>query len=208
MTCSTGGEQIGAKQLQPFEGLVLTTARMFATQVGWEEDDMAQMLRLKVWKAVASFDPSRGLSLERHVFGAITNRIKDFKRDAAREVKRRDRYGVMFLHIEDMRSAYDDRNVSRQEAFDARYNFAERDEVYGVIEEGKFVLPAGVTDREASVLVLLMHELSKTEIALRLGIPKPVVYECIDALRQKFADWAPADSSRVVEISTVQLAAA
>lgn len=187
---------------------MLTTARMFATQVGWEEDDMAQMLRLKVWKAVASFDPSRGLSLERHVFGAITNRIKDFKRDAAREVKRRDRYGVMFLHIEDMRSAYDDRNVSRQEAFDARYNFAERDEVYGVIEEGKFVLPAGVTDREASVLVLLMHELSKTEIALRLGIPKPVVYECIDALRQKFADWAPVDSSRVVEISTVQLAAA
>jgi DNA-directed RNA polymerase specialized sigma24 family protein len=177
---------------------------MFASRIGMEEDDLAQELRIKVWSVIPRYDPARSpLTLERYVFGALTNKIKDFKRGAGREAKRRVTFGVEFLHIEDMRG-WDD--LSRQEAFDGQFHFVEREEVFSQIEEGRFVLPAGVTHTEARVLVLLMTDHTKSEIALRLGITKTEVFRSMTALREKFADWRPSrpNSSQVVEISTVQ----
>jgi len=201
--CSTGGEQT-AGDLRSFEGLVVSTARMFASQVRMEEDDLAQELRIKVWTVIPKYDPTRSpLTLERYVFGALTNKIKDFKRGAGREAKRRVTFGIEFLHIEDMRGS---ESLPRQEAFDGQFHYVERDEVFEQIEEGKFVLPAGVTATEARVLVLLMTDHSKGEIALRLGITKTEVFRAMTALREKFADWRPSqpNSSQVVELSTVQ----
>lgn len=210
MMRSTGGEQrtVGRDELAPFEGLVFSTARMYSGLVRREEDDLAQELRVIVWRAVRKYDSSRStLTLERFVFQAITNKIKDYKRDAARESDRQKRHGVSFVHIEDVRLGWQDNSPitsDRQEAFDSRYHFTERDDVYGHVENERFVLPAGVTERECAVLLLLMMECSRAEIVVQLQLSRADVCDAIASLRQKFADWRPdqpVDSSSPVKLS-------
>lgn len=202
----TGGE------LRAFEGLVHATAHMFAAQVRREEEDLAQELRVRVWRAVVTYDATKSsLSLERYVFQAVTNKIKDFKRDAAREARRREENGLTFLHIEDMildRRPTEAVNGNgdhrpRQEMFDGLFYFTTREEVFGRIEDGLFTLPATITQREASVLVLLMLGWPRPEVAVRLEIARPDVDGCVLALREKFADWRPPGGSRLVRVAAV-----
>jgi DNA-directed RNA polymerase specialized sigma24 family protein len=202
MRSSTGAE------LRAFEGLVYSTARMFAAQVRREEEDLAQELRVRVWRAAVTYDPAKSrLSLERYVFQAVTNKIKDFKRDAAREARRREENGLVFLHIEDMpnySSLLEDTrplNTPTQEAFDGHFHFADHDEVYGRIDEGLFVLPATITENEVTVLLLLLVGLSRSEVVSSLPLwPRSDVDRAIAGLRQKLADWKPTDASQVVEL--------
>ena len=197
MTHANGDLTVG-EDLRVFEGLVRTTARMFAAQVGREEEDMAQELRIRVWRAASSYDATKTtISLKRYVYSAIANKVKDYKRDAAREAHRREVTGVSFIHIEDMRLPNNDGHLTTQETFEGRYHFVSREVIYGQIEDA-FVLPATVTGREAAVAVLLMNGLTKTEAAARLGISRATVEECLGSLRTKLADWKPANGSRTV----------
>ena len=194
--CSSGGE------LRVFEGLVHATARMYAAQVRREEEDLEQELRVRVWRAVATYDETRSsLSLERYVFQAITNKIKDFKRDAAREAQRREDSGMTLLHIEDIKVRWHSRNETQQEVFDGLFHFASHDDVYGEVDEGEFVLPATVTAREADVLVLLMAGLNKRQVSDRLALTRGEVERSVASLRTKLADWAPGNSSHVVTLA-------
>jgi RNA polymerase sigma factor (sigma-70 family) len=187
LVCSTGGE------LRDFEGLVYSTARMFAARVRREEDDLAQELRVRVWRAIVTYDATKSpLSLERYVFQAVTNKIKDYKRDAARAKRREDDDGMTLLHIEDIRLAW-----HSQEVFDGFFHFVTHDEVYGSVDEGHFVLPATVTGREADVLVLLMMGMNKRQVAERLTLARADVDRAVGSLRDKLADWKPDDSSQV-----------
>lgn len=195
----------GGHQIKDFDGLVRTTARMFASQVKREEHDLEQELRIRVWRAVESFEAGkvRGSApgaLERYVFSAITNKIKDYKRDAAREAQRRKRYGIDFVYIEDTFVA--DGEVAA-ERFDGLHHFVERETVYGRIEGSGFVLPSTVTESETSVLLLLMMELSKVEIVVRLGVGRVEVDRCIVSLKVKLADWKPTSDSPAVVIAKV-----
>jgi DNA-directed RNA polymerase specialized sigma24 family protein len=191
-------------ELRAFEGLVFSTARMFAAQVGREEEDLAQELRVRVWRAIATYDPARSTqSLERYVFSAVANKIKDFKRDRAREVERQRANGLTFLHIEDMvldrRSGSQRR--SQQEAFDGLFYYATRDEVYGHVDEGLLTLPNTVTEREAEVTVLLMLGVTRIGVVQRLGPGPPDVDACVRSLRRKMADWKPPGDSRTVVLA-------
>jgi DNA-directed RNA polymerase specialized sigma24 family protein len=218
MHSSTGGGH--EVDLVPFEGLIHQTARMFAAQVGREEDDLAQELRVRVWKAATSFNRDKAKRrvrsrqeelelLKRYVYMAVANKIKDYKRDAARAAARRERDGVTaVLYIEDVRVTHGDDDRDRQEAFDGVFHFIDRDDVFREVDEGKFVLPSSVTRLEANVLLLLVMELLRNEIALRLGITRREVDLAVGSLRVKLADWAPtqrANSSQVVTL--IELAA-
>jgi DNA-directed RNA polymerase specialized sigma24 family protein len=206
-----------AKQLAQFEGLIITTSRMWAAQVRLEEEDLAQELRVKVWYALPKWDPTRSaLSLERYIFGVVTNRIFDFKRSAARERKRRDKNGLKFMHIEDLGGAAAYRDdwggdiPNGQTRLDAHHCVG-HDAVYGRVDEGKFVLPSTLTEIEAHVLVLLMFEWSKPEIALRLSLSKFEIARIVERLKEKLADWNPAqeaDSSQVVAFAEQGVAVA
>lgn len=210
MMHGSGGSQIDLSQ---FEGLVRATARKFAAQVKWDEGDLEQELRVRVWRAVETYSTSRAKgTLEKYVFMAVTNKIKDYKRDAAREADRRERYGISFSYIEDTHMPAAPSSMEGtgdpREVFDAYHNFVTRDEIYGEIEEGKFVLPSSVTRLEANVLMLLMMEMTRTEVALRLGLSRMAVEALVNSLREKFSDWEPtqrANSSQTVAI--VELAA-
>jgi DNA-directed RNA polymerase specialized sigma24 family protein len=172
---------------------------MFAAQVRREEEDLAQELRVRVWRAVVTYDATKSpLSLERYVFQAVANKVKDFKRDAAREARRREDSGMTLLHIEDIRLRWHSRNETQQEVFDGFFHFVSHDEVYGEVDEGAFTLPATVTEREADVLLLLMMGLSKRQASERLVLSRADVDRSVTGLRDKLADWKP-DSSRSVE---------
>lgn len=193
------------QRLSAFEGLVISTSRMFAGLVDREEEDLAQELRVRVWRAIETHDPAKSkVSLERYVFSVVTNKVKDFKRDAAREMKRRERFGLerfgqalSFGHIEDMRG-----EGGASDHFDGLHQFVARDEVYREVDEGRFTLPATVTEREATVLLFAMMGMTKVAIAAKLTISRPAVDAAMAALREKFADWKPdvrPDASRVVD---------
>lgn len=191
---STGGEHDLSDALASFEGLVLTTARMFASQVRREEEDLAQELRVKVWHAVRAYDPGKGLPLERFVFGAITNRIKDFKRGAAREADRRERNGLTFLHIEDTRPLDSEAPAER---FDQLYYHSTHDDVYGDVELEQFRMPAGVTECERRVAALLVVGCDRDEIGVLLGLSYAQVGGYVRTLRIKLSDWRPGSLERL-----------
>jgi RNA polymerase sigma factor (sigma-70 family) len=67
-----------AKMLE-YEGLVISTVRYWRHMItsDMEDEDIAQELRMKVWRALETFDPSKGYPERNHVFGAVRNRVKD-----------------------------------------------------------------------------------------------------------------------------------
>jgi DNA-directed RNA polymerase specialized sigma24 family protein len=177
--------------LASFEGLVRATARMFAEQVHREEDDLAQELRLRVWRACETYDPQRSTqTLQRYVFGAVTNKIKDYKRDAAREATRRERCGLAFLHIESMQLGGND-NQDRQERFDSLFHYATHEQVFADVEHAPFTLPVGITYTERRVSALLVVGLARSEIASAIATSRHEIDECVRSLRAKLADWRP-----------------
>lgn len=181
--------------LADYEGLVKTTARMFAAQVGREEHDLEQELRIRVWRACESYDPAKATtSLRSYVYSAVCNKCKDFKRDASREKKRRERYEVGFVHTEDMVFGHsDDEPLAKQDRLEELFHHVEHSAVYGGVDD-RFTLPAGVTERECEVLLLLTLDMTMAEIVVRLGITRGEATGCLASLRLKFADWAPAAS--------------
>lgn len=205
---STGGEHEVdlSDTLASFEGLVFTTARMFASQVRREEDDLAQELRVRVWRAVTSYDPAKSASLERYVFSALTNKVKDFKRDAAREMKRREAYGITFLHIEDTFVSADS-VATPAERFDQLHHHATHEQVYADVENEPFDLPGGVTDDERNVLALLVFGSTRNEIAVLLNLRRREVDLLVRSLRRKFSDWRPGRDDSVTNIERHEIVA-
>lgn len=172
-------------QLGDYEGLVFTTARMFASQVKMDEEDLRQELRIRVWRACETYDPRKTrVALGNYVYGCIANKVKDYKRNAARRAE----YGVEFEYIEDRLGLSENPTT---EAFEGEHMSVGRDEVYGRIDEGLLTLPATITSGEADVLVLLMFDMSEREIMLRLALARVELRVVEQALRDKLADWDP-----------------
>jgi DNA-directed RNA polymerase specialized sigma24 family protein len=173
---TTAGEDIAA-----YEGLVIKTAQMFAELVGLEIDDMKQELRLKVVKALRAYDSERSKQTERaFVYSCVANLVKDFKRDAARRSGRLD-----FTYIDGFGLA------GVADLFEFRHTCASHDEIFGMVEEGTFVMPATVTSREEEIIYLLVIGYTGTEIADRLDVDYAIVENTMRMLRRKLADWRP-----------------
>lgn len=192
--------QADKPKLDDFEGLVFTTARMFASMVKMEEEDLRQELRVKVWWAMERYDPSRTrVGLKNFVYGCVANKIKDYKRNAARRAA----YGLEFSHIEDHTSG----ETPTLDSFTGHYMSVGHDNVYGRIDEGLLTLPATVTQTEAQIVVLLMFGMTNTEIMVRMALPRPGVETAIASVRVKMADWHPGSTSAPAQTVALSLAA-
>jgi RNA polymerase sigma factor (sigma-70 family) len=168
--------------LASFEGLIFRTSQMYAAQVKKDPDDLAQELRIKTWKALGRYSPARSkMPVERYVFMVITNKIKDYKRDAARAAQR-----PTVLYIEDMRQANPGQGDERptQERFDGLFNHIERDVVYSGVDN-RYQLPPTVTEPERKVLMLLVAGCTRPEIVALLGVRRSSVDGAVRALREK-----------------------
>jgi len=64
-----------------YEGLVISTTRRWRGYISQElaDEDVQQELRMKVFRALQTFNPNHpsGYPEERHVFGAVRNKVKD-----------------------------------------------------------------------------------------------------------------------------------
>jgi RNA polymerase sigma factor (sigma-70 family) len=173
-------------RLRHYEGLIFTTAqRLVASGVLDEAEDIQQLLRVKAWKGLRAFDPSkaRGMTVDRYIFMVI--------RDQAKDIAKRKR--VVVLLIEDQAPARGEHRPedSPRDAFEARY-LAESDEE---IVRTPPLVPNTLTGLERRVLVLLYRDYKQVEIARRLACTERDVSGAVRALRAKLADWQPAGAA-------------
>ena len=171
---------VPAIDIGPYEGLVLATARKYHERIDVEFDDLAQEMRLKIAKVLPTYDPSRGMTEEGHVFQCLRNMVKDLMRDAATHKRRT----LVEVHIEDYRQKRNGGDPSL-DAFEYRYQRLDADEVYGGVEEQEFVMPSTVTEEEAKIARLLAAGYSRIEVAANLGMSYAVAGERVRSLRSK-----------------------
>lgn len=172
-------------QVEYYEGLVRKTAAMTVPLVEDEYEDIVQVLRVKCWRALCAYDPSRSkLPVERYVFSCMRNQVKDLLKRKRRNL----------LYIEDQKSTQAG-DVSTDH-FEAAYLVDERS--FDGVEAELPLIPCTLSDLERQVLALLYADYTQVETALRLGVPRNEVERAVRSIRSKMADWRPGVTAAVV----------
>lgn len=157
-----------------YEGLIFKTAVQILDQTDEELDDIRQILRIKVWKAIGKYDRARSRqSIKKFVFSCLYNQKIDIVRK-----KRRNNVSVDALLSDGGRFERDHLSESDEQA-------------YIEVEADRLCLPNTLTFQERSVIVHLYSGRSVMETARALGIRKVDVQELVDRIQEKLADWRP-----------------
>jgi DNA-directed RNA polymerase specialized sigma24 family protein len=170
--------------LPQFDGLIRETARQIvAAGVEIEYDDVAQLLRIKVWQTIERYDSTHGahLPLRRFVFGCLYNLRRDIE-------KRPRRYNHS---VEHERSKGDDFHGGQAEAFDLKYLSLNAEDAYVEVEDEPVVLPSTLTATERRVVALRLAGLSLGEVDQAIGLSRFQRAQVMASIRVKLADWAP-----------------
>lgn len=149
----------------------MATARLCLNHSEEDVEDVAQLLRIKVWKALCAYDPAKSrTSRDRYVFMCLRDRAKDVMKK-----KKRDE-----LHIEDLRNP--DRGSDR---FDERYLSSSHDDNYAFIEDDDDTHP-GLDELERSIVsMLLTGDFIQAELAAALGVSKADIEGAMKSIRSK-----------------------
>ena len=182
--------------VERYEALVRSTARMIVkdpSRVVMDYDEICQRLRIKAWKAMMAFDPTRSqIGVDRFVFGAIQNQKKDILRDNLTIVKRNEAF------IEDIApdgaGGYENGHVTRQE-FEGHYLQMTPDEAFHDVEEEMPFLPSTLSTLERQVVHFLYLDYDYGEISSMLAVPRKEVAPLVRRIREKLADWKPSGGS-------------
>lgn len=182
--------------LPSFEGLVKTTAAQIEQGgVELDFDDIAQLVRIKVWHAVCKFSTERAAAserlsvardrhgrtpLQRYVFTCVANLRKDIE-------KRPRRY---HSSIDELR-ARPSGEGALADWFDLRYLSVEHEQVFWDVEDEAPELPATLTRQERLVVELRCNGRLFTEIDRELGLSRAQREEVVRSVRAKLADWRP-----------------
>lgn len=166
------------RTLARFEGLVHETARQIVARgVEMDPEDVAQLLRLKVWKAIVAFDAThrRGLPLRRFVFMCLQDMRKDLE-------KRPRRYTASIDEIRDRR--YGNSEAAVADWFDSRYLSVEAEQVFAEVEDIA-ELPADLTDTERQLVALRLEGRMLLDIDRELGLSRAQRERVMRELREK-----------------------
>lgn len=173
------------EQLLPdFEGLVFETARQVVLGgVELEFDDVRQLIRIKVWRAIAAFDARRAgtMPLRRFVFGCVLNLRKDLE-------KRPRRHNESIERIRERSPDACEGELS--DWFDLRYLSVDAEQVYGEIED-ELRLPSTLDRLERSLVVMTMQGRPAQAIESDLGLSCAQRKQAMRIIREKLADWQP-----------------
>lgn len=171
-----------------YDGLIFKTATMLLPvaedlRLGLDLDDLQQLLRIKVWKALAAFRPerARGLSRENYVFMCLRDQAKDI----AKRKRRAERYldDIAPAAAPDLNSRFAGRHLS----VSAEATFFE--------VEDEFRMPNTLNRLEREIVVRLYRDYSQKEIIVELGLGIREMESAVRSIREKLADWRPAASS-------------
>lgn len=170
--------------LRHYEGLIFRTAQLTAPLVEDDFDDICQVLRIKVWRALIAWDPARAPKLvakhgvdiarDRSIFAWVKNQQMDIIKK-----KRRHEVSIEGLSLSETQAGFE-------------HLASTPDEVYAQVEAELPVIPSTLTDMELRVVCLLYAEYSQSEVAASLGIPKREVERIVRSIRAKMADSDPA----------------
>jgi RNA polymerase sigma factor (sigma-70 family) len=170
------------KLIRHYEGLVFKTASRYVGFVEEEFEDIQQILRMKVFRALLSYDPSKStMTRDRYVFSCIVNQCKDL-------VKRK-RRNVLF--IEDIAPAAYDADKTLRDQFESHYLSTDHESEFGHVEDDDFIVPSTLSAFEREIVVHLYLHFTNTEIAQRMERPKREVDKAVKAVKEKLADWKP-----------------
>lgn len=181
--------------VERYEGIIFTHALRIVALVPEDLDELRQIYRIKVWKALLACRVERlrlkvGESVEeardRYVFTCLKNQEKDL-------LKRRRRPETSLDAMEP---------TSRLESCPR----VEHETVYGAVEDEAPVLPSTLSGLEVRAVVLLYRGYRQGEAARRLGIDNRKMKRVMRSVRDKMADWRPgvdeiADSQDAIEVA-------
>lgn len=162
-----------------------------------DEDDFAQELRIKIWRAREKFDPSRSRMTEKSfVFALMFNRVKDllrYKKDQQ-------------LLIEDLAPAATTSSgeAPTRDRFENRYFSSPHEEVFKDAEDS-VAIPAGLSPFQEQVLFLLYLDYTQKEIAPYLDVPLHRVKEAARLIREKLEAWRPETAATVVHLDVTKV---
>jgi len=172
--------------LAHYEGLVRKTAAMYEGIVEEDFDDICQLLRIKVWRALVAFDPTKARQTrDQYVFMCLRNRVKDL----VKKVRRNE------LFIEDIAPTREAQGDGSRDRFEARYLLEAEETVFDCVE--KPLIPSTLTHRERVVVAYLYLDYSQVEIAEATDLSSKEIATSVVEIRTKMADWHP--SPRQVE---------
>lgn len=188
--------------LAHYEGLIFSTARMLKGHVEEEQEDVQQILRIKAFRALLSYNPGRMRGVDipcasvpacrcprcRFVFMCV--------RDQAKDLAKRRRRGE--LHIEELVRTSDSSGLESRDWFDDRYLSTTHEQVYGTVEDDGAMLPNTLSSEEREIVLMLYREHRQTEIARTLGLGKREMEKAMRSVREKLADWRPVAPARLL----------
>lgn len=185
-------------ELAFYEGLVRKTAGMYARLVEDDYEDICQVLRLKAWRALNTYDPARSkLPVERYVFSCLRNQVKDLLKK-----KKREELFLLDLGHADATadSAFTGKFATGAEGitkqhFEARYLSIDEEAGLSGLLDDMPTIPSTLSGKEKEVLALVYYGYSHTEIAVRLEISKREISTAMKAIKVKMSDWKPSDDS-------------
>jgi RNA polymerase sigma factor (sigma-70 family) len=176
-----------------YEGLIFSTAVRYDDYLDDDLEDIQQILRVKVWRALLAFDPQRSrLDKKNYVFGCVRNQVKDLLKAQAR--RDRARNGRQ-LYIEDAEAKIPG-------AFEVRYLAEDAEAVFAVVEDERVPLPATLTELERGVVLLLLLDFNQTEMAVHLQVSRRRVRHAHLSVQEKMRDWRPGKGPVRVEAPT------
>jgi RNA polymerase sigma factor (sigma-70 family) len=189
-------QEISDKDIAHYEGIVRQTAGMFHGMVEEEFEDVCQILRMKAWRALVSFDVDKATAGKgllhrdgdhkcrcaqcRYVFACIRNQVKD--------LQKRNRRNLLF--IEDVAPHNANGNGVVRDAFEMRYLEMTPDQAYKSVED-EFALPNTLDSRERKVVAMLYLSFDYGEIASVVGCSHREVSTAVRSIKEKMADWRP-----------------
>lgn len=145
-----------------YEGLVRKTASLIAPYVQEEYDDIVAILRIKVWRALLTFDAARATQpVQRYVFMCVANQKKDL-------LKRKRRHEVPFD---------DDYDPS-----------VDRDVIYGEVEDVTPVLPCTLNLLERNLITRLYLGYTERQTARLLGLSRAEMENTLAGVRSKMTE--------------------
>lgn len=204
--------QIHPDTLNHYEGLVRTTASLYVTIMAagaMDFEDICQVLRVRVWKALEAFDERRLVGKAkacregdhscrcprcRFVFMCVRNQGKDL-------VKRgRDSRTINDLHIEDVAPTINGNGADR-DAFELRYLSTDDEQVFMSVLEEPPIVPSTLSLDERRVLKMLFNDYRQAEIAPILRLSQSQVKTAVKGIRAKMADWCPSATETPVPLA-------
>lgn len=174
-----------ATEVDFYEGLIRKTAAIYSPRIQEDYEDIVQILRVKVWRALLVYDGSRSrLPIERYVFSCVTNQIKDL-------LKRKRRQEVFLGAIRE----------DFADEFAEAYLSVGHDQVYADVERELPVIPNTLTLTERQVIVRLYENAGHHQIAVELELTRGEMAATVRSIREKMGDWRPTGVEQPVAVA-------